>query len=264
MAATKENPIIFYDIPAAGGSWSPNSYKTRATLNYKGIPYRVQFVSYPDIEPTLKALGAPPGSPVAPIYTLPVIADPSSDPNGKPTFVSESFQIALYLEDKYPAPKYPTIFPPGTRAMQEITSTYFVQEAGNSVRPITIPLVARVGFLDERSHEYFNRTRTNKLKEYAILAKSESKLWGEIHDKWEDFGNKLDFNNGPDEQGPFVMGKQMSFTDFTIGGIIHWLRRVDDAEGMPRWKNMAQWQGGRWARLWAEFEKLEKNSPEVV
>ncbi|KAG8779753.1 hypothetical protein FRC12_023850 [Ceratobasidium sp. 428] len=29
MAATKENPIIFYDIMATEGSWSPNTYKTK-------------------------------------------------------------------------------------------------------------------------------------------------------------------------------------------------------------------------------------------
>lgn len=192
-----------------------------------------------------------------------VIADPSSDPNGKPTYVSESFDIAIYLEDKYPAPKYPAIFPPGTRAMQKITSNYFILEVGYSIAPIALQLTARAGFLDERSHEYFNRTRADRLKSFAVMTQSESKLWGEIHDKWDEFGKQLDLNNGPNEQGPFVMGKQMSFTDFAIGGMIHWLRRVD-GEDAPRWKNMAEWQGGRWARLWAEIEKLEKNSPEVV
>ncbi|KAH7342047.1 hypothetical protein B0J17DRAFT_626450 [Rhizoctonia solani] len=49
MAATKENPIIFYDLVDANGkSWSPNPYKTRLSLNYKGIPYRTD-VSRPPI-----------------------------------------------------------------------------------------------------------------------------------------------------------------------------------------------------------------------
>ncbi|KAG8746506.1 hypothetical protein FRC10_004640 [Ceratobasidium sp. 414] len=263
MAATKENPIIFYDILATGGAWSPNTFKTRLALNYKGLPYRVKFISYPDIEPLLKELGFPPRLPIFPRYTLPMIADPSSDPNGKPTYVVESFDIAVYLDDKYPTPKYPAIFPPGTRALQKLTTGVFTDEIGYSLAPFALPLVAGPGFLDDRGREYFLRTREQRLKVLEDPAETGSKKWGEIHDKWDAFGKQLDYNSGPGEQGPFVMGNEMSFMDFAIGGMFHWLRRAEGGD-MPRWKDMSEWQGGRWARLWAEIEKLEKASTEVA
>lgn len=60
MAPTKENPIIFYDLAdVKGESWSSNTYKTRLTLNYKGLPYRVHYVELCDIETTLRDLGVP-------------------------------------------------------------------------------------------------------------------------------------------------------------------------------------------------------------
>ncbi|KAG8687799.1 hypothetical protein FRC08_011757, partial [Ceratobasidium sp. 394] len=67
MAATKENPIVFYDLVGKDGiSWSPNTYKTRLTLNYKGLPYRVEMVSFPDIQAKYKELGV-----TSTPYTLP-------------------------------------------------------------------------------------------------------------------------------------------------------------------------------------------------
>jgi glutathione S-transferase len=228
----------------------------------------------------LREVGLPATSPTFPKYTLPgmsrillhqkltkpcclVIADPSSDPNEKPTYVAESFDIAVYLDEKYPAPKYPAVFAPGTRALQKITSEFFTNEVGYALMPFILPLIAKPGFLDDRGHEYFVRTRQARLKKNEDPAETGSKKWGEIHDKWDDFGKKLDYNTGPGEEGPFVMGNQISFTDFAVGGMFHWLRRGEGGD-MPRWKIMTEWQGGRWARLWAEIEKLEKASNEVV
>ncbi|KAG8688987.1 hypothetical protein FRC11_004359 [Ceratobasidium sp. 423] len=280
MAATKENPIIFYDILSQHGTWSPNTYKTRLTLNYKRIPYRVEYISYPDIAPLLKELGVRPTNPTPYItYTLPsehpyanttqaflttigllpVIADPSPDSNGKPTYVVESFDIAVYLDKTYPAPKYPAVFPPGTRAVQKITSDLFWNEVALTVLPALVPLTARAGFLDERGREHFSKTREEYMKQIPAETGIGSKFWGDVHEKWKWFGEILDLN----EEGPFVTGKQVSFTDFVIGGIFFFLRRVEGGD-MSMWNAMAEWQGGRWAHLWAKIEKLERDSTEIA
>ncbi|KAF8754351.1 Glutathione S-transferase, N-terminal domain [Rhizoctonia solani] len=230
------------------------------TLNYKRIPYRVEYLSYPDIAPKLKELGVRTTDPAPFIaYTLPMIADPSSDPNGKPTYVVESFDIAVYLDKTYPAPKYPALFPPGTRAVQKITSDLFMNEVGYTLLPGLVPLTARPGFLDERGRQYFLKTREQYMKLIPDDTSIGSKFWGDAHEKWKWFGEVLDLN----EEGPFVTGKQISFTDFAVGGMIFFVRTVEGGE-MQRWKAMAEWQGGRWARLWAEIEKLEKESTEVA
>jgi glutathione S-transferase len=192
-----------------------------------------------------------------------VIADPPSDPSGKPTYVADSFNIAVYLDDKYPAPIYPVVLPDGTRALQKVASDLFTYEVGYPLMSIVVPLIARPGFLDNHGREYFCRTREAWFGNLSDLAKSEPEKWKEIHKKWDEFGKKLDLNNGTNENGPFVMGDHISFADFAVGGMILWLRRAEGGD-MHRWKEMSEWQGGRWARIWAETEKLEKDSTEVA
>ncbi|KAG8682626.1 hypothetical protein FRC09_016638 [Ceratobasidium sp. 395] len=236
----------------------------RLTLNFKRLPYRVEFISIADIEETMINLGAPASSPDrVPKYRLPVIADPSSDSNGKPTYVTESFNIAVYLDDKYPAPKHPTVFPDGTRALQKVASEHITYEIGFALMPIVVPHIAQPGFLDERGHEYFCRTREAWFGDLNELAKSGTEKWGEIVKKWDDIGAKYDLNKGSKEDGPFVMGGQVSFADFAVGGMILWLRRAEGGD-MPRWKEIAQRQNGRWARVWTELEKLEQDSTQIA
>ncbi|KAG8689756.1 hypothetical protein FRC11_000770 [Ceratobasidium sp. 423] len=246
MAATNENPIILYDIlPEHAVSRVPVLIiMCRLTLNYKRLPYHVEYVSYPDIAPKLKEL---------------LIADPSPDPNSKPTYVVESFDIAIYLDKTYPAPEYPVVFPPGTRAVQKITSDLYMNEVGYMVMPAIIHFITRAGFLDEWGREHFLQTRSQVFKELPAGASIDSKYWGDVYKKWMWFGETLDLN----EEGPFVMGKQVSFVDFAVGGIISSLRRVEGGE-MQIWNTIAEWQGGRWVRLWVEIEKLEKDSTEVA
>ena len=174
----------------------------------------------------------------------------------------ESFNIALYLDKTYPAPKYPAVFSPGTHALQKISSEAFTNGVGYALMPVALPLVAKPGFLDDRGCEYFCRTRKVDVAKLSERIEAGAKKWGDIHELWDEFGKQLEVNVGIAE-GPFVMGKQISFIDFAIGGMFHWIRRAEGGE-MLWWKGMAQWQGGRWARLWAEIEKLERNSTEVA
>lgn len=125
------------------------------------------------------------------------------------------------------------------------------------------PLIARSGFLDERGEEYFRRTRESWFSDLDELAKIEPEKWGEVQKKWDSFGPDFQLNQGTKEDGPFVMGDRVSFTDFAVGGIILWLRRAEGGD-MPRWKEVAEWHGGRWARLWAELEKIEQDFPQVA
>ncbi|KAJ5119703.1 hypothetical protein N7448_010372 [Penicillium atrosanguineum] len=57
-------PVHFFDItstlPGASKSWSPNTLKVRAALNFKGIPYTQSWISYPDIKPLITGLDLPP------------------------------------------------------------------------------------------------------------------------------------------------------------------------------------------------------------
>lgn len=49
---------VLYDLPNPGRNscWSVNTWKTRAALNFKGIPYKTEWVEFPDIAPLLQSL----------------------------------------------------------------------------------------------------------------------------------------------------------------------------------------------------------------
>ncbi|QRV89851.1 glutathione S-transferase [Ceratobasidium sp. AG-Ba] len=266
MAATKENPIIFYDLASSNNTpWSPNTYKTRLSLIYKQLPFRVEYISYPDIEPTFKKLGVPQGNAVGNFkYTVPAIADPSSEPGGKPTYVADSWTIALYLERTYPPPKYPALFPNHSITLQRLTTIFIGRTVHNQISDVTIALVGLERILDDRGHEYFIRTReADYEKPLSDVLKEADETWTtDIRKSWSLLAETLDMAGPMDEVGLYMMGKQMSYVDFVIAGIMLWLRRSDGVDGR-RCKDLFTWDGGRWALLWNEIERLEAKSTEV-
>ncbi|CAE7177221.1 unnamed protein product [Rhizoctonia solani] len=259
MSATKENPIIFYDLASiGGGSWSPNPYKTRLTLNYKGLPYRVEYIAYPDIEPRMKELGLAPVSDTHPYYTLPVIADPSDDPNGKPTYISDSFNIALYLDDKYPAPRYPAIFSPGTQTLQHLLVTQYYPTIRAPFVPIIMPKMLHL--FDTRTVEYLQRHRAHLLK--PISDDVATQKWAEAREKLAALNKSVELNGKTKDAGPFITGNVVSFIDFALGGLFYWIRNVE-GEDSPHLKEIMEWQGGRWKRHWQAIQEIENTSSQV-
>ncbi|CAE6530460.1 unnamed protein product [Rhizoctonia solani] len=258
MAATKDNPIIFYDLVAAdGSSWSPNPYKTRLTLNYKGLPYRVEYIAFPDIEPKLKELGVAPISDTHPRYTLPAIADPSHDPNGKPTYVLDSFKIAVYLDEKYPAPEYPAIFTPGTRSLQHLLVTHYYPILSANIVPILLSKTLQI--LDPRSVEHMCHhwgDHRKPLPDDVVAQK-----WAEARKNFADLHNSVEFNDGTIDAGPFIAGKVVSFVDFALGGLFYWISNVEGDS--PYLQRILEWQGGRWKRHWDAIQEIENRSSRV-
>ncbi|KAG8683403.1 hypothetical protein FRC11_013614 [Ceratobasidium sp. 423] len=259
MAATKENPIILYDLVSAKGtSFSPNVYRTRMSLNHKSLPYRVEYLAFPDIEPRMEELGVTPVSDTHPRYTLPVISDPSSDPNGKPVYISDSFKIAIYLDEKYPAPGYPAIFAPGTRSLQHLILTQYFPVIGACVGPIFLPNLPHL--LDPRSVEYLNRTRGKLLQ--PLPDDVAAQKWGEAREKFVAFIKSVQLNDGTKDEGPFITGESVSFLDFAIGGLVHWIKNIE-GEDSARLKEMLEWEGGRWGKHWQAIQGLENKSSQV-
>ncbi|KAF8824223.1 hypothetical protein HHX47_DHR8000375 [Lentinula edodes] len=204
------NTIVFYDIPFAESNicWSPNTWKTRYSLNYKGLSYRTEWIEYPDIEALCIKIGAAPtdvkADGITPDYTLPVIYDPSTNKT-----ISDSFAIALYLDTAYP--DTPKLFPPGTQAIQEA----FMQPAVFWKLP------------EGRSQEYFRRTREalynvtieewtprgdEKVKEWKRVERTLGVLAGHYRVAKEEFGI-LD---------AFLSGVKPTFGDFALAGILKW------------------------------------------
>ena len=50
--------VILYDIPSKPRchGWSLNPWKTRMALNYKKVPYKTEWIEFPDLAPKFKEL----------------------------------------------------------------------------------------------------------------------------------------------------------------------------------------------------------------
>lgn len=111
LQTTVRHPSPSLVLPAAPST----QHHHRLALNYKSIPYRTEWVEYPQIESLAQRLGVKPTSlkadRVMPEYTLPIIHDESTGVS-----IANSLPIALYLEETYPGS--PRLFPEGSKALR--------------------------------------------------------------------------------------------------------------------------------------------------
>ena len=99
-----------------------NIYASLATpLNVKAVPYQTEWVELPDVKATRMAHG------VAPVrkhldnsdfYTLPIIHDAATD-----TYVGDSFEIAVYLDQRYPQ-SGSRLFPPDSIGIHRVFNAH--------------------------------------------------------------------------------------------------------------------------------------------
>ncbi|KAK7048201.1 GST N-terminal domain-containing protein [Favolaschia claudopus] len=246
-------PIILYDIPskAPGIAWSPNTWKTRYGLNYKGLAYKTEWVEYPDIADFCIKIGAKPtmtrrdGSPY---YTLPVIQDPNTG-----AIISDSMRIAEYLDETYP--DTPKLIPAGTHVFQKTFMAAY-DHATEGLWPFIIPAVAKI--LRPTSEEFFVRTREatlgKKLTEVYPSGDDLQPAWKKVEDG---FGKVDKWLNEPMNEGkPFVMGDVLSYADLMIAGEMQWCK-MGFGEESDLWKDMLKWQDGRWGKLVDRLKEFE-------
>ncbi|KAJ4476511.1 hypothetical protein C8J55DRAFT_561927 [Lentinula edodes] len=249
-----ENIIVFYDIPLAEPNicWSPNTWKTRYSLNFKGLAYRTEWIEYPDIEALCIKIGAAPTDVkvdgTSPEYTLPVIYDPSTN-----KAISDSFNIAQYLDTTYP--DTPQLIPPGTRALQSGFTQYVNLRVksilGQFVRPVVFQ---RLPF--GKSQEYFRRTREAlynvKIEEWAPQGEDRAREWKRLRRALISLDGH--YREAKEETGgDFLCGVDPSFVDFALAGILQWSKHILGAES-EEWNDILSWQEGNWANFMSRLE----------
>jgi glutathione S-transferase len=225
----------------------------RIVLNYKRIPYKTVWVSYPDIEPTLIKLGcaattSKPGDPAKPYYTLPAIVDASSSP---PVVIADSLAIAEYLDEKYPDRP---VFPKQGKALEYAFEEYFKSVVMPHLGQIMLPVTSTI--LDDRGSEYFQRTRA------AWFGKPLEQLSpeGEVRDgHWKAIEAALDKLAGLlEKNGPGVDyvagGTEPTRADIIQLSFLLWVKVVLPDEWEKRFKH---WNGGRWERLLRKTEEWQ-------
>ncbi|KII86910.1 hypothetical protein PLICRDRAFT_43593 [Plicaturopsis crispa FD-325 SS-3] len=232
-------PLTFYDIPSTNpkNASSPNTWKVRYALNYKGIPYRTVWVEYPEIESLCTRIGAPPTSVNDnghPSYTLPVINDHSTG-----AVVSDSIKIATYLDETYPTT--PALFPAGSRALQHAFQDAFAPVLSAWLH---VGIAATCAHFHPHSEEYFRRTREARfgMRLEDVSPPGSARRAGHMKAMKEglDMVNGWLEANGP--VMPYIMGNTVSYADLTLASWLGWFKTNVPEE----WETVATWHGGRW------------------
>lgn len=261
--------ITLYDIPSQKqGAWSPNTFKARCVatkpyaeltidrlhprriaLNYKGIPFQSKWLEYPDIEKTLKELGGAPTSKkpgtAQDHYTLPAIHDSET---GKT--ITESMNIAVYLDEHFP--DKPLLFPFGTHAAIALYNHHFTTVIQPSFGPLYLPPTC--WNLNPVSSAYFRKTREEwykvKMEEMSPAGPKREELLAKTKEAFSTLA-KIYATNGLGADGKekkFFLGDTFSYADAIIAGFLAW-PKVLLGEDSEEWKEIASWDGGRWAEI---------------
>ncbi|EIM81362.1 uncharacterized protein STEHIDRAFT_161553 [Stereum hirsutum FP-91666 SS1] len=253
--------ITLYDIPGNATkdkAWSPNVWKTRYALNSKRIPYKVEWVEYPDIKSTCERLGVPPSEfqlkngKNEPLYTVPFIYDPKTQ-----TYVSESFHIAQYLESTYP--DTPKLFPEGPlngAAALNLFEDVWMEKFLTPIRPLMMLKVHNQ--LNPASQPFFRETREaylgKKLEDLMPEDKERQKeMWAAVKAGLGKIDGYMNWNG---TATTFWRGDVRSYADFVMAAWLVWVQRIW-RKGSPEWTELAAWHGGRWNKLVSEFENWE-------
>jgi glutathione S-transferase len=211
-------------ISGASKSWSHNTWKIRAVLNFKGIPYTQSWISYPDIQPLLTSLDVQPNEQGRP-YTLPAIIHKSvtSNPNG---VMMDSLRIAMHLDNVFPSPP---LFPSGDASYALVVAVgKLVSLLEPGFRPFIIPRVA--DHLDPRGQEYFHKTRSAALEKPLSEVRptdpeSLDKLWKLIETESVPLTEMLKGREG--KKGPFFEGEKPGFADLLYASELAFIGRFD-------------------------------------
>ncbi|KAL0564124.1 hypothetical protein V5O48_017930 [Marasmius crinis-equi] len=224
---------------------SPFVRGVRFALHFKKIPYKVVQLGVHEIESTAKSIGASPttnllyGTPRLG-YTVPFIQDSIM---GK--VVSDSFNIAEYLDEAYP--DTPRIIPPGTRMLQAT----FCTSVFTNFEPL-LPIIrpaTMAKFTSREAAEEQKKSFGEGAVKSMLTPEEEAEAWRKVV-----LGYKLTaqgYGNRGAADSAFVMGgTSPTYADMALTGFLWWIHTVlGDTEG---WKDIAALGDGKLGRLFED------------
>lgn len=209
-----DDSITFFDLASKPPckTWSLNPWKTRFVLNFKGLPYTTEWLEYPDIKSRLESHADANKSGAG--YTSPTIALPDG------TYIMDSREIANVLEKRQPEPalhldspyltKLEAIMP---RLMPALRGVYF------SLIPARL--------LNEASLPYWYETRA-KAAGMPLDQLAEHQGGAAAFAKAEPMLKEVTALLAEKSDGPFFMGKTVSYADFQWAGFLIFWRRIGE------------------------------------
>jgi len=268
MPSTSGPPstIVFYDIamrpPTEKTCCSPNPWKTRLALNFKGLPYSTSWVPLPDVAKVRRGLKVPACRKFADgtdFFTLPIIEDPATN-----SFVGDSFDIAVYLQKTYPNSGAGDLFPPQT-LNYVLPNDFAMLIPLSDCRGGEYPEYSKfnvnvdatfTAYVQLTTHGFPFDPATAETSKAEFVRRAGVTCWddfalvGEKRDKLKDsFRNTL---GGlaelflRDTSGPFLLGTRASYADMIVGA---WLRMMRVTLPESEWEELASWHKGVFGRL---------------
>ncbi|KAH8087189.1 hypothetical protein BXZ70DRAFT_544347 [Cristinia sonorae] len=258
--------LVLYDI--LGGTsatsnpfaFAPNSWVLRYALNFKGLKYHTEWIEYPDVEPTCKSLGVPPTDVITfpsgttqPFYTLPVLHDPTTN-----TTIPDSLAIIAYLDKTYP--DTPSVLGAGTgmRGLYGMFRDMVEEEVTGKIYVINLAPVVKL--LNERSAEYYRKTRVGLEEINPVGSEKDKKLWEDVEASLKRLGMWYDLaaqgyvgmgDDGGEKGETFIAGgNEAAFPDLFLASRLLWVRIALGETGVLNgWVRLKELDGGRWGRL---------------
>ncbi|KAJ3533355.1 hypothetical protein NMY22_g7363 [Coprinellus aureogranulatus] len=248
--------ITLFDVTSSlpGKAWNATTWKTRFSLNYKGLPYKTEWLEYPEIALVLQKHGIPPYKlkpDGTPHYTVPAILDVDDATGGVKAMLVDSIVIARYLDEAYP--DTPKLLPEDKEALEEQEQVH-ASWLFTMLPTLIILGCETVSRLNKESQEHFSRGRAKdmydiykveRLEDVPLTPEHRQELWSQAKGCFDSFDAKMkerEAKNG----GPWLNGEKATFADFVIGGYFLWARSIFGEES-KEWKDIMQWNDGRWA-----------------
>ncbi|KAK3329262.1 hypothetical protein B0H66DRAFT_17600 [Apodospora peruviana] len=264
--------ITFYDIaqrpPVEKTCCSPNPWKTRLALNFKGLPYSTTWVPLPDIQKVRTSLQVRPCRKFADgteFFTLPIIHDPATD-----SLIGDSFDIAVHLQKTYPNSGAGDLFPPQT--LDYVFKNDYLLVPLSECRDSEYPEYAKFnlnvdaafsahvqltvqGFpfdpatAETSKAEFVRRAggMVARWEDFGLAGEARAKMMDSFRDMLGDLGKLFE----RDTSGPFLLGTRASYADMIVGA---WLRNMCVTLPENEWEQVRNWHGGLFGRLYDALE----------
>lgn len=219
-------------------------------MGYKKLPYKVVWVEMPDIESTLKAIGAKPtgkrpdGSD---LYTVPTLHDSSTN-----RVVSESLAIAEYLDEAYP--DTPKLVPPELGASIHLLDRYWFDNIRIKLMRLVTQRSSEV--FVPRTAEFWRHWREKmfhgeKIEELAPIGSGKrTSILRDVHENLD----MLDKIWKKSAGGEFWFGGKLTYAEILVGSTFLWFRALAP-EDYHEFIGNDEVNGGRWKRLCATVEQ---------
>ncbi|WP_162651761.1 glutathione S-transferase family protein [Lentilitoribacter sp. Alg239-R112] len=192
--------IQLYDLVGEDTSrpFSPHCWKVKMALAHKGLEFQSVPTTFLDVPKVENGFGK----------TVPIIRDGD-------IVVSDSFKIALYLDETYP--EKPSLFDgEGGKSLSKFVESWCQTMIHPTVSTVAVEEIGNM--LGSDDQEYFIPHRE------GLIGKSLSTVTGEREEWLAEFPNRIKPLGHMLRSQPFFGGESPIFADYIVFGAFQWAR----------------------------------------